>query len=216
MVVLGVTLGLVLRSVTDSSDDFSLGATRNQTTRQHIEEILAERLESNSDVQIPTLARHLLSLCGYYRMDPAFVLSMIQVESGFNVEALSPMGAVGLMQLMPATAEVMMRELNLQPTMRLSHKTIKESLLNPFVNLTVGVAYLAFLREHYQAQPLFYQVAAYNVGPARMDELLSKRNFKPVNTKKYFEAVQRGIFQFRTYLKGPTAERPPKKGLRRV
>jgi hypothetical protein len=200
LAVLGMTLPTLA-----GSDDLTLSEYRSQMrpwSRHHIEEILADRIESSEEVEIPTLAHHLLALCRYYKMDPAFVLSMIQVESSFKVEALSPMGAVGLMQLMPATAEVMMREMNLQPAMRLTRASVRQSLFNPFVNLTLGVAYLAYLRDHYQAQPLFYQVAAYNVGPARLDELLSNKNFKPVSTKKYYEAVQRGIFQFRTYLQG--------------
>jgi hypothetical protein len=37
------------------------------------------------------------------------------------------------------------------------------------------------------------------MGPARIDELMSKKTFKPDKTKKYFEAIRQGTFQFRLY-----------------
>ena len=70
--------------------------------------------------------------------------------------------------------------------------------MDPFTNLTFGVAYLAFLREHYRGLNPYYLLAAYNMGPAKMDELLSKKTFKPGKTKTYFEAIRRAVFDFRS------------------
>jgi membrane-bound lytic murein transglycosylase C len=171
-------------------------------------------MESISQDQIDRLSKHLMFLCQRYRFDPAFILSMIQVESGFNPAALSPAGAVGLMQLMPATASVVVRDMA-PPLDKKTWENIhrdrgtasenrfvalsRQVLVDPFVNLTLGVAYLASLREHYRKFHPYYVLAAYNMGPARIDELMSKKTFKPDKTRKYFEAIRQGTSQFRLY-----------------
>jgi soluble lytic murein transglycosylase len=147
-----------------------------------------------------------MMLCQKYRFDPAFILSLIQVESRFKTTARSGVGAVGLMQIMPATAAVVIREMDL-PNAEDSGMLSRRTLSDPFVNLTVGITYLAWLRDHYQGMPPYYLVAAYNAGPAKIDDLLSKGAFKPVQTKRYFEAIRRGVPEFRFY-KSPKAGEP--------
>jgi soluble lytic murein transglycosylase-like protein len=205
------------------TDDFGFGAyhSTHQATRQAsvagmsyrvITAILSERMTTASQDQIDRLSKHIIFLCQRYRFDPAFILSMIQVESGFNPSAMSPAGAVGLMQLMPATATVVIRDMN-PPLDKKVLESIKKTanpenrfvamsrqlLIDPVVNLTLGVAYLASLREHYRELHPYYVLAAYNMGPARIDELMSKKTFKPDKTKKYFEAIRQGTSQFRLY-----------------
>lgn len=110
---------------------------------------------------------------------------MIQAESGFRPQVVSVAGAVGLMQVMPATA-------------RISRK----KLLDPFENVSVGVAYLSYLRTYlrgrYQELNPYYLVAAYNLGPAKLDSLLAKKSFRPLKTRAYFETIARGVFEFRS------------------
>jgi soluble lytic murein transglycosylase-like protein len=111
------------------------------------------------------------------------------------------MGAVGLMQIIPATGVVVARNLGLKL------KVTERVLQDPFVNLTLGVAYLAWLRDHYHGLSPYYLEAAYNVGPAKLDELRSRKSFKPVNTKKYYEAIRRGVPGFRFYRGKPAKTR---------
>lgn len=89
-------------------------------------------------------------------VDPLMLHAVIRQESHFQKNALSPAGAVGLMQLMPRTAaEVARREKMRKPRRR--------DLLNPAVNVTLGAAYLSRLVREYGGDYL-RAVAAYNAG----------------------------------------------------
>jgi soluble lytic murein transglycosylase-like protein len=213
--ILGVIAGLraVSRMHADPTDDFSFTLTPSEghglfrlMPEARVTAILQDRLDLFPRSQAPKLARHLLELCKEYQFDPAFILSLIQVESGFHIKALSPYGAVGLMQIMPETALVTAQMMGIDledDRFRLGEATrvevVSRLLTDPFVNLTFGVAYLSWLRDHYRDRPPYVLVAAYNIGPARMDELLSRKGFKPASTKRYFDAIRRGVPRWRFY-----------------
>ena len=98
-------------------------------------------------------------------VEPALVLGVIRQESSFDTATVSPAGARGLMQLMPATAaEVATRQgLHLGPTTLTA---------DPQTNILLGTTYLAGLLARFQgAVPL--AVAAYNAGPGRVTDWLS-------------------------------------------
>lgn len=81
-----------------------------------------------------------------YELSPELVDSVIQVESNYNPYAVSPKGAQGLMQLMPATAR---------------RFGVKNSF-DPKDNIEGGVRYLKFLKETFNDERL--AIAAYNAG----------------------------------------------------
>lgn len=200
----------------DPSDDlsFSLQSPQRWETfpfhvisETRVQQILGDRLDLFPKSQLPKLSRHLIDLCREYRFDPAFVLAMIEIESSFRIKAVSPAGAVGLMQLMPATAQVIGRTRFKDRWGKKSAQEFERILRDPFVNLEFGVSYLAFLRDRYQGLSPYYLVAAYNVGPARMDELLSRKDFKPVNTKRYYDSIRKALHKFR-YYKRPVETQP--------
>jgi soluble lytic murein transglycosylase-like protein len=93
------------------------------------------------------------SASGMYRLDPDLVNSVIRAESGFNVRAVSPKGAQGLMQLMPRTASL----LGVQ------------NVFDPQANVAGGARYLRELLERYNFD-LIKALAAYNAGPERVEQ----------------------------------------------
>lgn len=80
-------------------------------------------------------------------VSPALVVALISVESAGQASAESHAGAVGLMQLMPATAE----------------RFGVTDRVNPSQNIKAGVAYLAWLMEHFDRDPILV-LAGYNAG----------------------------------------------------
>lgn len=93
---------------------------------------------------IATMVRE---LAPQYRLNPNLVLAVIEVESNFNPQALSPKSAQGLMQLIPATAE----------------RFGVADVWDPEQNLRGGMAYLKWLMAHFKGD-LELVLAAYNAG----------------------------------------------------
>jgi soluble lytic murein transglycosylase-like protein len=113
-----------------------------------------ERLESgeseNSD-QDP-YGRIIGRLAGRFGLEPALVKAVIRAESGFDRRAVSPAGARGLMQLMPATARI--------------HGC--RDVYDPDQNITAGVKHLRLLLDRY-GDNLPRALAAYNAGSEAVD-----------------------------------------------
>jgi hypothetical protein len=87
-----------------------------------------------------------------YGLPRRLVRSVMQAESGFAAQAVSPKGAIGLMQLMPATAQ----SLGADPH-------------DPAANVDAGARYLRELLEKYNGG-LRHALAAYNAGPAAVEK----------------------------------------------
>jgi hypothetical protein len=92
-----------------------------------------------------------------YSLDELLIAAVIEVESAFNAEAVSPAGALGLMQVMPSTAALY---------------TSKDPL-SPTVNVDLGARYLRSMLEAFDGD-LELALAAYNAGPGNV------RRFKGV------------------------------------
>jgi hypothetical protein len=217
--LISLSLLSVSRSITeaDPTDDFSftlqhspdVGLYRLMGDR-HISQVLSDRLDLFPRSQVGRLSRHITTLCQRYRLDPAYVLSLIEVESAFHVKATSAVGASGLMQLMLPTANFVIQNLGFHFSgyenfkgFGLRKRTLtNRMLMDPFVNTALGIAYLAWLRDHYQGYSPYYVLAAYNVGPARMDELLARKSFRPKETLNYFRLIRRGVPGLRFYKPG--------------
>jgi soluble lytic murein transglycosylase len=93
-----------------------------------------------------------------YRFDPLFVWSTLRQESLFDPSIKSSAGALGLMQVMPATGQDISSRLGWPANYSQS------DLLRPDVNLTLGLDYLADQRDNLSGD-LYAALAAYNGGP---------------------------------------------------
>ena len=92
-------------------------------------------------------------------------LSIIRRESEFDPEVISPVGARGLMQLMPKTAQEMAGKIGV-PYSR------KRLISDPTYNVRLGIAYLNELSERFGGN-IILVAAAYNAGPTRLDRWLT-------------------------------------------
>ncbi len=107
------------------------------------------------DAMKPVDARALIRAAAEkHRVPAALVKSIVAAESNFHCDAVSSRGAIGLMQLMPATAH----EYGADPTI-------------PEQNIDAGTRYLYFLMHKYRKyrNPLSRVIAAYNAGPGAVD-----------------------------------------------
>jgi len=95
-------------------------------------------------------------------LDPALVLAVIDAESKGQPRAMSRVGARGLMQLMPATAQEIAQQHGVP-------YAGPSDLFDPDLNVRLGTLYLARLRRQFGNDPWLY-VAAYNAGPGNVDK----------------------------------------------
>ena len=106
-----------------------------------------------------------------FSVPASWIRAVVQIESEGNPKALSPKGAVGLMQLMPNTyAELRIRyRLGADPT-------------DPHDNIVAGTAYLRDMRERFGTEGC---MAAYNAGPQRYEDHLATGRPLPDETLTY-------------------------------
>ena len=127
-----------------------------------------------------------------YQLDPLLIGALIFSESRYQREAVSSAGAMGLMQLMPQTAEELAKKLDLGPL------TDKE-YFGKEVNIQLGCFHLAQLKKRSVDEPAWFVLAAYNAGEAKVRKW---REEAPVSqdpdgviqypeTQKYVKQVRR-------------------------
>lgn len=132
-------------------------------------------------------------------VDPYLVLALIREESRFDPDAISSAGAVGLMQLMPATAYRIKKKL------RIELKNDSE-LYDAKKNILIGTHYLSLLIKEFKELPM--AIAAYNAGENAVREWLFDSNYKDIEefiedipyreTKRYVKNVLKSYWQYRT------------------
>lgn len=113
-------------------------------------------------------------------IDYSLLQALISTESGFNAHAVSPKGAVGLMQVMPPTAER-------YGVTAGKNSTVAKKLTNPSVNIKAGARYLADLIKMFPGR-LELALAAYNAGEGAVQRAGNRIPNYP-ETQKYVKTV---------------------------
>lgn len=112
-------------------------------------------------------------------LKPGLVNAIIQVESHFNPNATSPAGAIGLMQLIPPTAQQMADEMHLDVF-------TPKDLRNPIWNVTLGMGYLRKLSAMY-SRNMVAMIASYNAGEQAVSRWME---FRPlVDPEMFIEEI---------------------------
>jgi soluble lytic murein transglycosylase-like protein len=118
-----------------------------------------------SDAEMREIVRIVERASARAGVDPLLVLSVIQVESRFDRTAVSPQGAMGLMQIRPETAGALAAEIGLE-------WSSDELLFDPEVNVLLGTLYLSRLQDRFQ--DLDAALAAFHAGPTRIESRLAR------------------------------------------
>ena len=115
-----------------------------------------------------------------FQVPPEFIWSIMRAETFFKKAAISPVGAKGLMQLMPHTARMVASLMENQLSYR------ESELFKPETNIRLGTKYLRRLLKKFNGSiPL--AAAAYNAGPHRVEDWLSK--FGSLDMDEFIEHI---------------------------
>jgi soluble lytic murein transglycosylase len=140
----------------------------------------ADKTVQDHDFNLRFLAPHrdtMRAILRQQELDEAWVYGLIRQESRFVTDARSSAGAMGLMQLMPATAKWVAK--------RMGMKKYPKTLAEVDTNLKLGTYYLKHVLELSDNQPLLAS-AAYNAGPSRAWQW---RDDKPLEGAIYAETI---------------------------
>ncbi len=147
--------------------------------------IKVAKLASRRGVELTIAGYPKLTVSRKFKVEPALFHAVVRQESAFDPKAISSAGARGLMQLMPATARYVARQLNIR------HSKSKLTT-DPIHNLRLGSAYLHRLRENYDGS-LILTLAAYNAGPGNVQRWVRQngdpRDFSTLDAIDWIEAI---------------------------
>jgi soluble lytic murein transglycosylase len=116
-------------------------------------------------VAYPTGLVPLIEAQGVKTVDPLLAAAIIREESQYDEKAVSMVGAIGLMQLMPVTANAVAQRYGFPPVDR-------DDLFDQETNIRLGVRYLGQLLEQFSGN-IAYAVAAYNAGPLAVNNWIA-------------------------------------------
>ena len=136
-----------------------------------------------------------------YNLKTEFVASLINAESGYNPNAISNKGAVGLMQIMPSTAEWIANNIGAEYN--------PEYLKKPEYNIRLGCYYLRYLTDKFKDDVVV--LCAYNAGEGVVKSWLNDKSYSSdgkkldeipyVSTKNYVKKILSSISVYQKKLK---------------
>lgn len=178
-------LDLGRRGPAAASDAFALEATGPQAGDPELVERIAARLAARRSALSPrdrlALAETIVREARAQGLEPHLVAAVIEVESAGHPQAVSHVGALGLMQILPETG----RELAQKHGVPWSGPN---TLFDPAINVKLGAAYLRELTNRYGDVSI--ALAAYNWGPGVIDRRLREGTKLP---SEYIDSVMRAF-----------------------
>jgi membrane-bound lytic murein transglycosylase MltF len=148
--------------------------------------------------------KYLWSYSRKYNVNPFWALAIMKAESGFKADALSHANAYGLMQIMPTTADTILKMMG----KKVSPKILNKNLLQPKNNIKLGVYYLSWLQKLFKWNKSLATIG-YNMGPYWVKRRLEKSlpigtnnrylNKVQINYKKLLMAFSKWYYQNENY-----------------
>ena len=135
-----------------------------------------------------------------YALDPYLVLAIMRCESSFKSDAVSSVGAIGLMQIMPDTGTWIAHKLGLDAVYN------EQMLYDPACSVRFGCWFLRFLTDRFEGE-LPHIIAAYNAGHGSVEKWLDDPAYSQngiltaipyPETERYVEKVQTALEAYRT------------------
>jgi len=158
-------------------------------------------------VAYPTGLLPMIKMQGAKGVDPYLVAAIIREESQYDEKAISRVGAIGLMQVMPATANNVAKRIGLPPVRR-------DDLFDRETNIRIGVRYMEQLLEQFSGN-VVYAVASYNAGPIAVGKWIAQHRNRSQDefvelipyqeTRQY---VKRVLRSYREYVRLGRAPKP--------
>lgn len=130
-----------------------------------VEARLVARARSLTTEEIVAVADAIRTAAERHELPVGLVLAVIEVESQFDAFAVSRVGAMGLMQIVPNTGEALARRYGVA-------WNGPRTLFDPVINVTLGIAYLSELQRRFEHWPT--ALAAYNWGPTTIGRRLHR------------------------------------------
>jgi len=208
----GVDAGAEMRAgFAEASDDTTRGLWMNlmfelgphgASGETPLHPIVAMATSSGPSYPIPVLTP-----AGGFTVDKALVYAVAWQESRFNSLAVSPVGAVGVMQLMPTSAAYVSGDT--------SFSTDPITLFDTGRNLAVGQAYITYIEANGADHDLIRTIAAYNAGPGALkrtitalggasDSLMVMETMPASETRAYVKKVMAAYWTYRRQFGAPT------------
>ncbi len=140
------------------------------------------------------------------QIPPELIWAIMKEESHFNPKALSPVGAMGLMQIIPQTGYEIAEDLNLS-------SYTSDDLMKPLINLRFGSHYLSKLNRQFSGN-IIQTIAAYNAGPLAVERWSTQRQNQACDefieqipykeTYNYVMKVMQSLWSYQGNKKGPS------------
>ena len=146
---------------------------------------------------------------GGFEVDQALMFAIMRQESAFNPSIRSHAGAMGLMQVMPGTADHVRQMQGKRPV-------LKAALNRPDFNMAISQYYIQHLQQE-MGDNLVHIIASYNAGPGNVRKWIARNGVDAENdpllfiesipfeeTRKYVMRVMSNLWVYRTYFYGET------------